>query len=101
MTTTFTPKDPAEAIYYGVDFASLLAVGETISSATVSNRALVLTDAGSAAMLSGSPVIAGSVVTQKIIAGLAGNTYRIGFSVVTSVGQTFVEAGDLVVAERD
>jgi hypothetical protein len=101
MTTTFSPKDPAEVIFYGIDFSSMLADAETISSATPSIRALLKDDAGTAAMLSGSASIVGKVVTQKEQGGLAGNTYRHGIAVVTSAGQTFVEAGDIAVAERD
>lgn len=101
MTATFAPKDPAEAVFYGIDFSALLADGETISSATPLLRALTKDDAGTAAMLSGSAVITGAVVTQKIINGLAGNTYRFGISITTSTGQIFIDAGDIAVAERD
>ena len=101
MTTTFSPKDPTESIFYGIDFAALLGVGETISSATPSLRAITLADAGTAAMLSGAAVIVGSIVKQKIIAGQAGNVYRFGISILTNAGQTFVEAGDIAISERD
>ena len=101
MTATFSPKDPTEAIYYGIDCAALLGTGETVSSTTPSIRALTFADASEASMLSGAAVIDGSVVKQKIIAGLAGNTYRLGFAVVTSLGQTFVEAADIKVLEVD
>jgi len=101
MTTIFSQKDPAEAIFYGIDFTALLGAGETISSATPAIRAMVITDSEAAAMLSGSAIIDGGTVKQKIVGGINGNTYRLGFSVVTSAGQTFVEAGDIAVVERD
>jgi len=101
MTTTFSPKDPAEAIFYGIDFAALLATGETISSATVALRVTKGTDLAPAAMLSGSAVIDGSAVKQKLTGGVAGAVYQLGISIVTSNGQTFVEAAPLQIIERD
>lgn len=95
------PKDPAEAIYYGLDFARLLGDGETLSSATASIRVTSGTDAGAASMLSGSPIISGTIVKQLIINGVAGCTYRVGVLVVTSAGQTFVEAASLRVRDVD
>ena len=101
MTTTFTAKHPTEAIFYGIDFSSLMATGETVSSASVTLRPLTFDDGSSAAMISGSAIITSNVVAQKIIAGLDGNTYRVAFSVVTSAGQTLVETADLEVIDRD
>lgn len=102
MTTTFAPKDPAEAIYYGIDCDALLGIGETLSSCTASIRLASGSDPGPyAAMLSGAVAIAGSIVKQKVQGGQAGNTYRLGFSIVTSAGQTFVEAADILVREAD
>jgi hypothetical protein len=98
---TLSPKDPAEAIYYGIDFAANLGTGETISSATASIRVTSGTDASAAAMLSGAAVIDGSIVKQKLINGVAGCTYQFGLTVVTSAGQTLVEGAPLRVIERD
>lgn len=95
----FTDKDPSEVVRLGYDFANLLDTTETISSATVSIR----TSAGVAtsAMLSGSEDIDGTVVRQLITGGVAGTSYRVGFMIVTSTGQTFIEGADLRVSERD
>lgn len=101
MTTTFTAKDPGEAIYYGIDFAALLGVGETISSATASMRVTRGTDATPAAMLSGAAIIDGANVKQLIVGGTAGNVYQFGISIITNAGQTFVEAAPLQIIERD
>ncbi len=101
MTTTFSPKGPSEAIYYGIDFADLLADAETISSATTGIRALRAEHANVNAMLSGTAVISGSIVKQKVTGGNAGNEYRLGITIVTNAGQTFVESGDIEVVERD
>lgn len=101
MTTTFSPKDPSEAIFYGVDFAALLDTVETISSATISIRVTKGTDATPTAMLSGGAVIDGTAVRQKIIGGVVGAVYQLGFSILTNTGQTFVEASPLQIIERD
>lgn len=97
MTTTFTPKDPAEAIFYGIDFSALLEAAETVSSATVSIRATVMEDSNATALLSGNAVIEANIIKQKIVGGLPGNTYRLAVSVVTNLGQTFVEAQDIAI----
>jgi hypothetical protein len=84
------PKRPTEQEYYGFDFAACLANGETINS----NPAPVFTvtvvdgtDASSSALLSGSPVITGTVVSNLIVGGLNGVTYELACLVTTSTGQ--------------
>jgi len=52
-------------------------------------------------MLSGSAVIDGTTVKHKIVDGVAGAVYQLGISILTSTGQTFVEAAPLQVLERD
>lgn len=99
--TTFSPKDPDETIYYGLDFAALLNTGETISSATVSIRATQGTDPAPAAMLSGAPILDGATVKHLVTGGVAGCVYQLSVSVVTSAGQTFIEAAPLKVLEKD
>lgn len=97
----FSPKDPSEGIFYGHDFTELLASGETISSAAASMRVLAGTDASASSMLSGSPVITGSVVKHKVIGGVAGNSYMFGIAATTSTGQVFIESGTIKVKEKD
>lgn len=98
---TFSPKDSGEGIFYGIDFAALLDIGETISSATASVRVLTGTDPAANDMRSGTPVIGGSIVSQKIIGGVPGCIYRIGITILTSAGQTFIEGADLLCEEQD
>lgn len=98
---TFSPKDPAEQIFYSIDFSALLGTGETLGTASASMRVTSGTDAAPSAMLSGLPVITGSIVSQLVIGGVAGSTYLLGISVTTSTGQTFVEAAPLKVLDRD
>jgi hypothetical protein len=101
MNTTFSPKDPSETIYYGVDFNPLLDAGETVSSATASIRVLSGTDATPSAMLSGSVVINAGVVSQLIIGGVVGCVYQFSLSAVTSGGQTFIESAPIRIIDRD
>ena len=96
----FTDKDPDETIRLGVDFANLLADGETISTATVSIRTAYGVDTGTD-MLSASETIDGSVIRQLITGGTSGMSYRISFGITTSTGQVLVEGADLRVSERD
>ncbi len=95
----FTDKDPGETVRLGIDFADLLATGETISTATAAIR----TAAGVtvAAMLSGSASIDGSRVRQLVTGGTTGMSYKLSFTVTTSTGQTLIEGADLRVSERD
>lgn len=101
MTDRYTHKDPSEAIRYGYDFAPLLVDGDTLLSVTSTIRVIEGEDASAAAMLSGTVAINGSKVSQLVINGVVGVTYKIGFSATTSSSQTFIEAGLLQVLERD
>lgn len=95
----FTDKDPSEIVRLGIDFANLLDTGETISTATVTVRTAQGVDA--AAMKSGAADISGTVVRQLITGGTAGMSYKVGFTITTSAGQTLIEGADLRVSERD
>lgn len=96
---SFSAKVPVEDEYFGFDFAARLATGETLSSASFA-IAIVSggVDAGAASMISGAAVIDGSIAKQLVIDGVAGVTYRLTGTVVTSAGQTLVESADLPVA---
>ena len=101
MSATFSDKDDDEIISVGFDFASLLATGETISTAVFGIRSVGANDTGAAAMLSGAATIAGSIATQKIIAGQVGVNYRVSCTITTSAGLKYVESADLAVTERE
>lgn len=98
---TYTPKDPTEAIFYGIDFSALLGTGENIAAANSDIRVVSGQDPGSNAMLLGNPVIGGSIVKQLIGGGVAEVVYLFSMSITTSTGQTFVESAQLKVIERD
>lgn len=100
MKTTFSPKSPAESIFYGIDFAPLLGTAETVTSATTHIRATQGADEAAGSMLDGPCVIAGAVVQQKITGGVAGTAYQFSATVTTSAGQVFVESAPLRVLEK-
>ena len=70
------------------DFLSLIALGETLSTASVAAITYSGTDASPSAIISGSAAISGSQVTQKITGGVLGVTYSLTCTVTTSAGQT-------------
>ena len=82
------PKYAAEVKKQVFDFASVLAVGETISTQTVTAAVYSGTDASPSALISGSASASGTKVTQTITGGLAGVVYTITCSITTSLSQT-------------
>ena len=79
----FSSKDPDETYPVSYGFAAHLATGETISTATVT-ATIVSSGASASSILSGSPQISGSTVTQLVTAGTSGVTYKLTFRVTTS-----------------
>jgi hypothetical protein len=82
-------KQPAETFVIGIDFVDYLAVGETISTQTVTsiNTATSLDSSGT--FLSGAPGVSGSQVLQRIVAGANGDRHIAQFRVTTSLGNTY------------
>lgn len=95
----FSDKDPDEVEYVGFNFAKRLASDETITAASFSVGIVSGADANAATMLSGDPLIEGSIVKQLVGNGVAGVHYRVSAEVTTSSGQTLVESASLVVKE--
>jgi len=92
----FSPKSTLETLDLGKDLQDL--VGNlVIASAVVVVVVEAGTDDNPQGMRVGAPVIAGTVVTQRITGGLAGNVYCLSFQVTTADGQTFEELGYLPV----
>lgn len=98
---SFSPKDTTERIFYGINFAALLASGEQISAAAVTLRVAAGSDPAYAAMLSGNATIQGAVVSQLIINGVLGCTYVLAIEITTTTGQVFVESGEFKLLNRD
>ncbi len=69
-------KNPSSTIRVSFNFLSQLAVGENLSNThSVTVSVFSGTDANPSALLSGVTVRVGSVVSQSITGGVAGNVY--------------------------
>lgn len=88
-------KDPAERITFTFDFSDL---ATAISSPIVSCMVIAgRLDTGAEAMLEGSPQIDGLKVLQRVIGGVAGNTYKLRCQIDDADGERWVVADDLPV----
>lgn len=93
----FDPKRSGETVTLQFDFASRLAVSETISTQSVAASVYSGTDASPSAIISGSATASGTIVSQKITAGTIGVTYSLACTITTSAGQTLLMVGFLTV----
>lgn len=91
------PKLSGETKTYEWDFSSLLAVGETISTQTVTASVYSGTDASPSSIISGSATVSGDVVSQKITAGTVGVIYLLKCTITTSTSQTLQLTSFLVI----
>jgi hypothetical protein len=96
----FDAKPPTDTKIFYFDFTSSLAVGETISTQTVSATVWSGTDAAPSNIISGSASASGAIVSQKITAGTLGVTYTILCTITTSLGQTLTQAGYLSIVKE-
>lgn len=85
-------KHAAETRTQTWDFASRLATGESLSSATVSST--VYSGSASAPTL-GTVSVSGTRATHTLGGGVAGDTYLLSVAAVTSAGQTLNLVGFL------
>jgi hypothetical protein len=86
----FTPKRSGERDVFTVDYAPILAPGETIVKAVWSNTAVRKSDPDAAAMIEGDCTIAGTKVSQVIVGGLPGTTYAPYCAAQTSYGRQLI-----------
>ena len=95
MTTqTLSPKDPAEIIVVSFDFSLAMLVGETISpSPSVTASSVSGPDTSPSSILSGTAAVSGSIVSQQIINGLDGATYKLRCLATLSSGRRLALAG--------
>ncbi len=85
-------KKIGESLDVQFDFISVLAVTETLSTATVTASVFSGVDATPANIVSGAAVIDGTQVDQKIVAGVAGTIYELLCTVTTSASRTHVQS---------
>lgn len=81
-------KQQGETKTYAFDFASFLANGETLSTASVTATVYSGVDVSPSAIVSGSASISGTTATQLLTAGVVGVVYDVSCAVTTSAGQT-------------
>lgn len=95
--TIFDGKRAGEIRTLTFDFGAQLAAAEAISTQSVAATVWTGTDASPSAVISGSASLSGSVVSQKVTGGTAGNIYNLICTVTTSAGQTLKIAGLLAI----
>lgn len=95
---TWPPKAAGATKNFEFDFISDLAAGETLSGATVTATVWSGNDGNPSGLISGAASISGTVVTQKLTGGVAGNIYAVTCTATTSAGQTLVRSAYLVVS---
>lgn len=86
-----------ETVNQVFDFASRLAVGETISSASASYTCYA--GATGSTITLGSAASSGTKVTVPVSGGTLGVTYLLTVSIVTSLSQTLSLSGFLTVVQ--
>lgn len=96
-TQTLCSKLVPEELTVEIDFLSRLKVGETLVTAASAIEAFSGTDALANLMLSGLPVISGTIVSQTVIGGEAGVIYRLAISVRSSANDVLINEAKLAV----
>ena len=89
----FDPKKPGETLNIGFDFSNSLSPLETLVSANLSVAILRGIDASPMAILQGSPVIIGGLVSQFITGGLSDVVYIITCTATTNDSQVLIDEG--------
>ena len=93
----FAPKLVGATQDVVFEFLGELAVGETISTATVTAAVYSGTDASPSSLISGSASASGTQVSQKLTGGEEGVIYKLTCTVTTSASNTLVSTGFLAV----
>jgi hypothetical protein len=86
----FSPKRAGESEVFTVDFAPLLAPGETVTSAAWSITPIDGQDPSAASMIVGAASVDGGKVSQMIGSGVPGVRYAPICTAQTSNGQTLI-----------
>jgi hypothetical protein len=84
----FSPTDDVECEAYALNFAAILGTGETIVSVSSYLALMSGTDALASTRLVSTPAVNGTTVSQRAGPLLGGCSYRIGFTILTTLGQT-------------
>ena len=97
MSAAFSYKITTENEQFTFDFTPVLGTSETLTAATCVVEVKEGTDSNPSAIMSGTPVISGTKVAQRIYGGLDGVTYRLEMTVTTSATNVYTLVGDLPV----
>lgn len=97
MAESFSYKFTTESKTLAFEFSEALANGEALVSATCTIIVIDGVDANPNNVLNGSASITGTQVLQQVIYGVAGVTYRLIATVVTSNSNVLVGIGDMPV----
>lgn len=76
-----------ETVQRSFDFISDLAVGETLSTPTVTATVWTGNDATPQSIVSGAAAVSGTAVTQNFTGGVAGTLYSLSVKANTSAGR--------------
>ena len=93
----FAPKLVGATRAVVFEFLGELAVGETVSTATVTAAVYSGTDASPSSLISGSASASGTQVSQKLTGGVEGVIYKLTCTITTSASNTLVKIGFLAV----
>jgi hypothetical protein len=86
-------KQPAESRVFSMNFAAMLAAGETLAGVT----SVTYTGGDALLTLSGPAAYSGAVAQQRILGGTDGMEYKVTFIVTTSQGNILEGEGVLQV----
>jgi hypothetical protein len=86
-------KQPAESRVFSMNFAAMLAAGETLSGVT----SVSYTGDDTALVISGPAAYSGAVAQQRILGGTDGQQYKVTFVVTTTQGNILEGEGILQV----
>ena len=93
----FAPKLVGATRTVVFEFLGELAMGETISTSTVTAAVYSGTDASPSSLISGSASASGTRVSQELTGGVEGVIYKLTCRITTSASNTLVKIGFLAV----
>lgn len=93
----FSAKRTFEVVDPKINFTKLLNPGDTITSASTWCVVSSGSDATPSSLLFGAPSIQGVMVVQLVRAGIAGNTYEIGYGILTAASLFIASSGTMEV----
>jgi hypothetical protein len=93
----FSYKLTTESELFSFDFNPVLQPSETLTTGTCTAITAQGTDTNPSAILSGSVNLSLGKATQRVIGGVADNTYRLIMTCVTNEGNTYTCVGDIPV----